>query len=83
MAQANVTSLHLHWHTVAEWPADVVLISKTCLTAVAPHIMRAQASASEWQGFWGAPLESRGGGGGIWDAPPGGCGYPGSPRHPR
>ena len=71
---ANVTSLRLHWHTVADWRADVVLITETRLTAVAQRVMRAQAGASGWQAFWGAPLESRGGGGGIWDAPAGGVG---------
>ena len=47
---------------------------ETRLTAVAQWVMRAQAGASGWQAFWGAPLESRGGGGGIWDAPAGGVG---------
>ena len=51
VAQANVTSLRLHWHTVAEWRADVVLISETRLTAVAQQVMRAQAVASGWQAF--------------------------------
>ena len=72
VALANVTSLRLHWHTVADWRADVVLITETRLTAVAQRVMRAQAGASGWQAFWGAPLESRGGG--IWDAPAGGVG---------
>ena len=72
VALANVTSLRLHWHTVADWRADMVLISKTRLTAVAQRVMRAQAGASGWQAFWGAPLEPRGGG--IWDAPAGGVG---------
>ena len=62
-ALANATSLRLHWHTVANWRADVVLISETRLTAVAQRVMRAQAGASGWQAFWGAPLESLGGGG--------------------
>ena len=70
VALANVTSLRLHWHTVAAWRADVVLITQTRLTAVAQQVMRAQAGVSGWQAFWGAPLESRGGG--IWDAPAGG-----------
>ena len=70
VALANVTSLRLHWHTVADRRADVVLITETRLTAVAQRVMRAQAGASGWQAFWGAPLESRGGG--IWDAPAGG-----------
>ena len=74
VALANVTSLCLHWHTVADWPADVVLITETRLTALAQRVMRAQAGASGWQAFWGAPLESRGGGGGIWDALAGGVG---------
>ena len=43
-----------------EWRADVVLISESCLTAVAQQVMRAQAGASGWQAFLGAPLESRG-----------------------
>ena len=71
VAQANVTSLRLHWHTVAEWRVDVVLISETRLTAVAQQVMRAQAGASGWQAFWGAPLDSRGG---ILDPPAGGVG---------
>ena len=50
----------------------MVLISETRLTAVAQQVMRAQAGASGWQAFWGAPLESRGEG--IWDAPAGGVG---------
>ena len=66
VALANVTSLRPHWHTVADWRADVGLISDTRLTAVAQQVMRAQAGASGWQAFWGAPLESQGGG--IWDA---------------
>ena len=63
VAQANVTSPRLHWHTVAEWRADAVLISETRLTAVAQQEMRAQAGVPGWQAFWGAPLESPGGGG--------------------
>ena len=59
---ANVTSLRVHWHTVADWRADVVLISETRLTAAAQRVMRAQARALGWQDFLGAPLESRGGG---------------------
>ena len=54
VALANVTSLRLH--TVADWRAEVVLITET------RRVMRAQAGASGWQAFWGAPLESRGGG---------------------
>ena len=73
VAPANVTSLRLHWYTVADLRADVVLISETRLTAVVQRVMRAQAGASGWQAFWGAPLESRGGGG-IWDAPAAGVG---------
>ena len=69
---ANVTSLRLHWHTVADWRADVVLITETRLMAVVQRVMRAQAGASGWQAFWGAFLESRGGG--TWDAPAGGLG---------
>ena len=72
VALANVTSLRLHWHTVADWRADVVLITETRLTVVAQRVMRAQAGALGWQAFWGALLESRGGG--IWDAPAGGVG---------
>ena len=72
VALANVTSLRLHWHTVADWRADVVLITKTRLTAVAQRVMRAQAGASGWQAFWGPPWNP--GGGGIWDAPAGGMG---------
>ena len=60
VALANVTSLRLHWHTVADWRADVVLITETRLTGVAQRVMRAQAGASGWQAFWGAPLESQG-----------------------
>ena len=41
VAHANVMSLRMHWHTVAEWQADVVLLSKTRLTAVAQQVMRA------------------------------------------
>ena len=40
VAQANVTSLRMHWHTVAEWPVGVVLLSETRLTAVAQQVMR-------------------------------------------
>ena len=68
VAQANVTSLRLHWHTVAEWHADVVLIFETRLTAVAQQVMCTRARTSGWQAFSGAP-SSPGGGGGIWDAP--------------
>ena len=64
VVQANVTSLRLHWHTVTEWHADMVLISETRLTAVARQVMCAKAGALGWQAFWGAPLESRAGGGG-------------------
>ena len=39
-----------------------MLLSMTRLRAVAEHVMRAQPGASGWQDFWGAPLESRGGG---------------------
>ena len=46
VALANVTSLRLHWHTVADWRADVVLITETRLTVVAQQVMRAQAGAS-------------------------------------
>ena len=60
MAQTNVTSLCMHWHTVFNWQADLVLLSKTRLTAVAQQVMRAQAGALGWQAFSGAPLESRG-----------------------
>ena len=74
VALPNVTSLRLHWHTVADWRADVVQILETRLTAVAQQVMRANAGASGWQAFWGAPLESRGAGGGMWDAPAGGVG---------
>ena len=59
---ANVTSLRLHWHTVADWRVDVVLITETRLPAVAQRVMRAQAGASGWQAFLGVPSESRGGG---------------------
>ena len=44
----TVTSLRLHWHTVADWRADVVLISGTRFTLVAQRVMRAQAGASGW-----------------------------------
>ena len=70
-----------HWHTVADWRADVVLISETRLTAVAQRVMRAQAGALGWQAFWGRPWNPKGGGGHLgctsW-----GYGYPGTPRHP-
>ena len=72
VAQANVTSLRLHWHTVAEWRVDVVLISETRVTAVAQQVMRAQVGASGWQPFWGASLESRGWGGDLGCAGRGG-----------
>ena len=62
VAHANVTSLHMHWHTVAEWLVDVVLLSETRLTAVAQHVIRAPAGASGRKAFCGAPL---GGGGGA------------------
>ena len=78
VAQANLTSLRMHWHTVAEWLVDVVLLSETRLMAVAQRVMRAQAGASGWQAFLGAPRESLGGGG-IWDATAGGRGS-GCPR---
>ena len=58
---ANVTSLRVHWDTVADWRPDVLLISQTRLMAVAQQVMRAQAGASGWHAFWGAPLESRAG----------------------
>ena len=62
----------------------MVLLSETRLTAVAQQVMCAQAGASGWQAFWGAPLESRGGGGGgIWTRRPGGGGHPCTPRHPN
>ena len=48
------------------------LLSETRLTAVAQQVMRAQAGAASWQAFWGAPLESRGGGGASWTRRPGG-----------
>ena len=71
VAHTNVTSLRLHWHTVAEWRMDVVLISETRLTAVAQQVMRAQAGASGVAGILGG---SPGIPGGIWDAPAGGPG---------
>ena len=74
VALANVTSLRLHWHTVADWRADVVLLTETRRTAVARRVMRAQAGASGWQVFGGHPWNPGGGGGGIWDAPAGGVG---------
>ena len=63
VAHANVTSLHLHWHMVAEWRADVVLNSRTRRTAFAQQVMRAHAGPSGGRAFSGAPLESQGGGG--------------------
>ena len=45
VAQSNVTTLRLRWHTLAEWRPDVVLISETRLTAVAQQVMRAQVGA--------------------------------------
>ena len=53
-----VTSLGLHWHTVVEWQADVVLTSESGLGEVAQQVMRAKAGASGRQLLWGAPLES-------------------------
>ena len=41
VAPANVTSLRLHWHMVAEWRVDVVLLSETRPKAVAQQVMRA------------------------------------------
>ena len=73
VALADVTSLRLHWHTVTNWRVHVVLISKTRLTAVPRQVMRAQAGASGGKLYGGRPW-SPGGGGGIWDAPPGGWG---------
>ena len=61
----NVTSLRLHSHTVAEWRANVVLISETRLTAIAQHVLRTKAGASRLQASKGGSLESKGGGGGI------------------
>ena len=81
VAQADVTSLCMHWHTVFNWQADLVLLSHTRLTAVAQQVMRAQAGALGWQAFSGAPLESQGGGGHLGRAARG-HGHPGAPRHP-
>ena len=81
VAVANVTSLRLHWHTVADWRADVVLITETRLTVVAQRVMRAQAGASGWQAFWGRPW-SPGGGGHLGCASRGG-GNLGAPGHPN
>ena len=61
VALANVTSLRLHWHTVADRRADVVLITETRRTAVAQRVMRAEAGASGWQAFWGRPWSPVGG----------------------
>ena len=43
-----------------QWRVDAVLLSEIRLTAVAQQVMHG------WQAFWGAPLESGGGGGGAW-----------------
>ena len=53
MAQANVISLRLHWHTVAEFKlrVDVLLLFEPCLPAVAQQVMRAQAGALGWRAF--------------------------------
>ena len=77
----NVTSVCLHWHTVADWRADVVLNSETRLTAVAQQVLRAQAGASGWQPFWGAPLESPGRGRRGMGCTGRGGGNPGPPGH--
>ena len=65
VAQANVTSIHLHWHTVAEWWVDVVLFSETRLTVVAQQVMRAQARAAGWQAFRGFPRNAGRGASGM------------------
>ena len=70
VAVSNVTALRPHCHTVFAWEADVVLLGETRLTATGQSVMARLAREAGWQSFWGAPLESRGGG--IWDCPPGG-----------
>ena len=61
VAQANVTSLRLHWHTVAEWRVDVVLISETRLTEVAQQVCPARGLGVAGI-MGGLPWNPRGGG---------------------
>ena len=70
VAVSNNTALRPHCHTIFAWEAYVLLLGETGLTATGQSVMARLAREAGWQSFWGAPLESRGGG--IWDCPPGG-----------
>ena len=72
IAVANVTSLRAHLDTVFAQEAGVLLLPETHLTAIGQRVMAPWAREAGWQAFWGAPLQSRGGG--IWDCPLGGIG---------
>ena len=70
VAVSNITVLRPHCHTVFALEAEVVPWGKTRLTAAGPSTIGRPARDAGWQPFWGAPLESRGGG--IWECFPGG-----------
>ena len=70
VAFSNVTALRPHCHTVFAWEAHVVLLGETRMTATGHSVMARLAGEAGWHSFFGAPLESPGGG--IWDSPPGG-----------
>ena len=58
----NVTSLRHHVDEVAGWDHDVVLVQETRLTKGGQRALRSLLRERGWNVFWGAPLESRGGG---------------------
>ena len=58
----NVTSLRHHVEEVAGWDHDVVLVQETRLTKGGQRALRTLLRERGWNVFWGAPLESRGGG---------------------
>ena len=68
----NVTSLRHHVDEVAGWDHDVVVVQKTKLTKGGQRALRSLLRERGWNVFSGAPLESRGGGGGMWEASLGG-----------
>ena len=54
----------MYWHTVNDWPVDVVVLSETRLTATNQWVIGARAHESGGQTF-GEPLLDSCGGGGV------------------
>ena len=72
VAVSNVTTVRLHWDTVAAWGVHVIILTETRLTLAWQWALRWRVLQPGWQAFWGEPLPSRGGG--IWDTSAGGVG---------